>query len=256
MAEHSHTDPLEQPSDATGDMDKPAAKRELHRLRKELAGLQELLYADGRRALLLVLQGMDASGKDGTVRHVLSGTNPQGVHVHSFKQPSPAEATHDFLWRVHEAVPPLGCIGVFNRSHYEDVLVARVHALVPEGIWRPRFRQINDFEHMLTEAGVHICKFFLHISREEQGKRFDKRLQDPKKHWKFSPADLREREYWDAYRTAYRDVVQECSTPWAPWQIVPADHKWYRDLVVARTVVKALRAMDLRYPDLPEAVGA
>ena len=255
MAKPLRHDPLDQPSDATEDLDKAEARKQTHKLRKELADLQQRLYADGRHALLIILQGMDASGKDGTVRHVLAGVNPQGVRVHSFKQPTPEESAHDFLWRVHQAVPPRGYIGVFNRSHYEDVLVVRVHGLVPEEVWRPRFRQINDFERLLSESGVHICKFFLHISRHEQARRFEKRLRDPQKHWKFSPSDLREREFWDPYRDAYRDVVRECSTSWAPWHIVPADHKWYRDLVVARTLVEALRRMDLRYPDLPEGTG-
>jgi PPK2 family polyphosphate:nucleotide phosphotransferase len=198
---------------------------------------------------------MDASGKDGTVRHVFSGVNPQGVRVHSFKEPTAREAAEDFLWRVHEAAPPKGYIGIFNRSHYEDVLVVRVHELVPEQVWRPRFRAINDFERMLTESGVVVLKFFLHISKEEQAKRFERRLKDPRRHWKFSPADLREREHWHAYQEAYADVLRECSTDWAPWHIVPADHKWYRNLVVARTVVKALQDLDLHYPPLPEGAS-
>jgi len=224
----------------------------MRRLRAHLADLQQRLYADGRHALLVVLQGMDASGKDGTVRHVFRGVNPQGVRVQSFKEPTPEESRHDFLWRVHAAVPPLGMIGVFNRSHYEDVLVARVHELVPEPVWRRRYAEINEFEQMLTTAGVTVVKFLLHISRAEQARRFERRLRDPRRHWKFSPSDLKEREHWDAYQAAYTDVVRFCSTEAAPWAVVPADHKWYRNLLVARGVVAALQTMDLRYPALPE----
>jgi PPK2 family polyphosphate:nucleotide phosphotransferase len=245
---------LPDPGDTAGE-DRDEAKKELPRLVEALAEQQERLYAGRARALLVILQGMDASGKDGTVRHVFSGVNPQGVRVSSFKEPTPRESAEDFLWRVHQAVPPKGLIGVFNRSHYEDVLVVRVHGLVPESVWRPRFRAINDFERALSESGVVVLKFFLHISREEQLKRFTKRLLDPKRHWKFSPADLREREHWDAYSEAYADVLRQCSTDWAPWHVVPADHKWYRNLVVARTVVRALEALDLHFPPLPSPEG-
>lgn len=240
------------PTKETDGIDKAEAKREFGRLNKHLQDHQQRLYADGRHALLVVLQGMDASGKDGTVRHVFRGVNPQGVRVQSFKQPTPEEARHDFLWRIHAAVPPLGMIGVFNRSHYEDVLVSRVHALVPERVWRRRYDEINDFERMLTGAGVTVVKFMLHISPEEQARRFERRLRDPRRHWKFSASDLQERERWDQYQEAYADVVRRCSTEWAPWTVVPADRKWYRNLVVARSIVAVLRAMDLRYPDLPE----
>lgn len=237
----------------TGGWKKPEAKRELERQRARIVALQERLYADGRHGLLVVLQGMDASGKDGTVRHVFAGVNPQGIRVQSFKQPTPEEAAHDFLWRVHAAVPPHGVIGVFNRSHYEDVLVSRVHGRIPESVWRRRYREINDFERLLVDSGVTILKFCLRISRAEQHRRFERRLHDPEKFWKFSPADLREREFWDSYRRAYADMLAACSTEWAPWVVVPADHKWYRNLVVARAVVEALEGMDLRYPSLPEA---
>jgi len=246
------TPTLGDPGETAG-LEAAAAKRESKRLRKRLTQLQERLYADGRFALLIVLQGMDASGKDGTVRHVFAGVNPQGVRVQSFKQPTPEEARHDFLWRVHAAVPPRGMIGIFNRSHYEDVLVARVHALVPEDVWRRRYEEINAFEHMLSDAGVTVLKFFLHISKGEQHERFERRLRDPRKHWKFSAADLKEREHWSAYQHAYADVLRLCSTAWAPWTVVPADHKWYRNLVVARAVTSALEGLDLHYPDLPEA---
>lgn len=244
---------MQSPGD-TGNESKAAARAETKRRVREIALLQEQLYADGRHALLVVLQGMDASGKDGTVRHVFSGVNPQGVIVHSFKEPTPREAREDFLWRVHQAVPQRGVIGVFNRSHYEDVLVTRVHRLLPEEVWRTRYRQINDFERMLTESNVHILKFFLHISREEQKKRFDRRLKDPRRHWKFSPSDLKEREHWEEYQKAYTDVLEHCSTEWAPWTVVPADHKWYRNLIVARAVAEKLAGLHLRYPDLPAEV--
>lgn len=240
-------------SDSTGGLDEAESKQEVKHLRGRLAELQARLYADGRHALLVVLQGMDASGKDGTVRHVFRGVNPQGVHVQSFKHPTPLEARHDFLWRVHSAVPALGMIGIFNRSHYEDVLITRVHGLVPEAVWRLRYGEINDFERMLSGAGVTILKFFLYISKDEQHRRFERRLQDPRKQWKFSSSDLKEREFWSNYQEAYADALRLCSTEWAPWTIVPADHKWYRNLVVARRVTSALEAMDLRYPDLPEA---
>lgn len=239
----------------TGGTDKAKAKAERQRLGKRLAELQERLYADGRYGLLVVLQGMDAAGKDGCVRHVFSGVNPQGIRVHSFKQPTPREAAEDFLWRVHQAVPPRGYIGVFNRSHYEDVLVARVHALIPERTWRQRYRQINDFERLLAESGIHVLKFFLHISRQEQHARFERRLRDPRKHWKFSPSDLLERAHWDAYQEAYADALEACSTKWAPWTVVPADHKWYRNLVVARVVTEFLGGLDLRYPPLPDGAA-
>ena len=247
--------PIEPVPGDTGGEGRQAARGELKRLRRELAGLQERLYADGRHGLLVVLQGMDASGKDGCVRHVFSGVNPQGVRVQSFKQPTPLEATEDFLWRVHRAVPPRGMIGVFNRSHYEDVLVTRVHGLVPEEVWRRRYRQINDFERLLTESGISVLKFFLHLSPEEQEARFERRLRDPRRHWKFSPSDLLERAHWDAYQQAYADMLGACSTDWAPWTVVPADHKWYRNLVVARAITGHLKALDLRYPDLPAGLG-
>lgn len=246
--------PMDRDPVDTANEDKKAGKAESKRLRSKLIRLQELLYADGRYALLVVLQGMDASGKDGTVRHVFGGVNPQGVRVHSFKHPTPRESAEDFLWRIHQAVPQKGMIGIFNRSQYEDVLVARVHELVPEDVWRLRYRQINDFERMLTESGVVILKFFLHISKAEQHKRFEKRLHDPRRHWKFSPSDLKEREYWPAYQQAYADALEACSTEWAPWMVVPADHKWYRNLVVARAVTERLESLDLRYPDLPKGV--
>ncbi len=240
----------------TGGLRKQGSLAELRRLRKRLAELQELLYADRRHAVLVVLQGMDASGKDGLVRHVFRGVNPQGVHVHSFKEPTPRESAQDFLWRVHQAVPARGLIGVFNRSHYEDVLVVRVHGLIDRATAELRYRQINDFERLLSESGVQILKFCLHISKAEQHKRIERRLADPRRQWKFSPSDLRERQHWAEYQEVYADMLQACSTPWAPWTVVPADHKWYRNLVVARAVVAALERLDLRFPGPPTAETA
>jgi len=215
---------------------------------ERLSELQYLLYAESRRALLVVLQGIDAGGKDGTVRHVMSGLNPQGVSVTSFKVPEGAEKRHDYLWRVHQAVPEWGQIGIFNRSHYEDVLVVRVHNLVPEAVWSKRYRQINDFERTLSENGVVILKFLLYISKEEQAARFRVRLKDKTREWKFSPADAKERKYWDRYIEAYEEVLRKCATPWAPWYAIPANKKWFRNLAVSQVIVDALERMDLKYP--------
>jgi PPK2 family polyphosphate:nucleotide phosphotransferase len=214
----------------------------------ELAKLQNLLYAESRRSLLIVLQGMDTSGKDGTIRHVMSGISPLGVQVAAFKAPHEEELAHDFLWRVHQRVPRHGYIGIFNRSHYEDVLVVRVHELVPRKVWKKRFSQINDFEKMLTENGTTILKFFLHISKGEQKRRLQERLKDPTRNWKLSIQDVEERGYWAAYRNAYEAALEKCSAPWAPWHIIPADHKWYRNLLVAETIVKTLRDFGMEYP--------
>jgi PPK2 family polyphosphate:nucleotide phosphotransferase len=214
-----------------------------------IADLQARLYAEEERALLVVLQGIDAAGKDSTVSHVFRGTNPQGCRVYSFKEPSPDESAHDFLWRYHQHTPSAGMIHVFNRSHYEDVLVTRVKGLVPEQVWRARYDSINDFERMLVREGTCILKFFLHISNEAQLDRFRERLEVEHKHYKFSANDVRERQNWDAYQRAYEDAVNATSTPWAPWYVVPSDHKWYRNLVVARTVAGTLDAMDPRWPE-------
>ena len=195
------------------------------RTSQRLSVLQYLLYAEARRALLVVLQGIDAGGKDGTIRHVMSGLNPQGVRVTSFKVPEGAEKRHDYLWRVHAAVPEFGQIGIFNRSHYEDVLVVRVHSLVPKSVWKKRYAQINDFERMLTDNGMRIVKFLLYIDKDEQAKRFRERIEDKTKNWKFSPADLKEREYWDQYIAAYEDMLRQCSTKYAPWYVIPANRK-------------------------------
>lgn len=210
--------------------------------------LQYLMYAEHRRALLVILQGMDASGKDGTIRHVMSGLNPQGCRVTAFKAPVGEEVEHDFLWRVHRAVPAKGEIGVFNRSHYEDVLIARVRNLVPKDIWSRRYDQINQFEQLLTDSGVVVVKFFLHVSRDEQRQRFEKRLDDATKQWKLSPSDFEDRKYWDDYVTAYEDALSRCSTREAPWFIVPADRKWLRNLVVSDILVEILEALDMRFP--------
>ena len=215
----------------------------------ELDRLQNLLYAESRRALLIVLQGMDASGKDGTIRHVMTGLNPQGVSVVPFKVPSDEERAHDYLWRVHKVTPRFGQIAIFNRSHYEDVLVVRVHDLVPKKTWKARYEQINQFEKMLAKNHVILLKFFLHISKAEQKTRLEARLQDPARYWKFSMHDVEERRHWPGYRKAYEEALTRCSTKLAPWHIVPANHKWYRNLVVAQTVVQALRDLDMKYPE-------
>jgi PPK2 family polyphosphate:nucleotide phosphotransferase len=231
------------------------AGSDLERDRARLFDLQEILYAQAQRSLLIVLQAMDTGGKDGTISHVMGGMNPQGCQVASFKQPTPEELSHDFLWRVHQCTPGRGQIAIFNRSHYEDVLVVRVHNLkaasnlVPESVWRQRYNQINEFEELLVESGTTILKFFLHISKEEQKERLQARLDDPTKQWKFRADDLKERALWDDYMAAYEDALSRCSTEIAPWFIVPANRKWYRNVVVARIIVEALEGLDLRYPD-------
>ena len=228
------------------------AQGPLGELLHDLARLQNLFYADRRWALLVILQGMDASGKDGTVKHVMSGLNPLGVRVFAFKVPSEEELRHDFLWRVHMVTPGRGDIGIFNRSHYEDVLVVRVHQLVPRKVWKKRYKQINEFEEILARNNTVLVKFFLHISKDEQKKRLEERLQDPSHSWKFSRRDVEERRFWSDYQEAYEDALRKCSTEWAPWHIVPANHKWYRNLVVAQTLVETLHELKLRYPEPPE----
>jgi len=224
------------------------AEEALQKQLTELTHLQNLLYAEGRRALLIVLQGMDTSGKDGTIRHVMGGLSPLGVQVKPFKVPTQEELAHDFLWRIHREVPRHGFIGIFNRSHYEDVLVVRVHGLVPKKVWKNRYEQINQFEKLLVKNNVIVVKFYLHISKAEQKLRLEQRLADPTRFWKFSMQDIKERQYWSAYRKAYEDVLSQCSTKWAPWHLVPANHKWYRNLVVAETIVRTLRELDMQYP--------
>ncbi len=229
--------------------DKMSALKELEDYAQRLIELQYLLYAEGKQSLLICLQSLDAGGKDGSIRHVLSYMNPQGCRVQAFKVPSAEEAAHDFLWRAHRATPARGEVVIFNRSHYEDVLVTRVHELVPEAIWRKRYEAINAFEKQLAENGTHILKFFLHISKDEQLKRFRKRLDDPNRHWKISEADYQERQYWDAYQQAYQDALSRCSTPWAPWFIIPANHKWYRNLAISKIVVETLEALHMSTPE-------
>lgn len=224
-----------------GGLTKDQGAERLKALTAELADLQELLYAAGERALLVLLQGMDTSGKDGTVRDVFADTSPIGVRVVGFKVPTADELAHDFLWRVHQKVPAKGMIAVFNRSHYEDVLVVRVHELVPERVWRPRYEQINNFESLLTESNTIVVKFFLHVSKEEQEERLRAREEDVTKAWKLSVGDWKERANWDAYQEAYAEALSRCSTKTAPWYVVPADRKWFRNLVVAETLVEILR---------------
>ena len=218
--------------------------------RAEIERLQQRLYAEGSRAVLLVLQGTDTSGKDGTIRHVLGGVTPAGTKVAAFKAPSSNELAHDFLWRIHAATPERGQIGVFNRSHYEDVMAARVRGVVDEEQWRKRFRHINEFERMLVDEGTTVVKCFLHLSREEQRERLQARLDDPEKRWKFRTSDLDDRARWDEFQVAYEEALYETSTAWAPWHVVPADRKWQRNLVVAQILVAALQAMD---PQIPAA---
>jgi len=230
------------------DGNKITAQKRLEELNYELEALQELLYAEHKYRVLVVLQAMDTGGKDGTIRHVFEGVNPQGVKVASFKVPTREELDHDYLWRVHKQTPGKGEIVIFNRSHYEDVLVVRVHKLVPKETWALRYEQINEFERLLYEEGTKILKFFLHIDLKEQKERLQARLDDPNKQWKFSLGDLKERKLWPEYTEAYEDVLRKTSTKWAPWYIVPANRKWYRNLVVASIMVDALKRLDMSYP--------
>ncbi len=231
---------------ATGD--KEAAEIELKEIINELEALQELLYAEHKHKILIVLQAMDTGGKDGVIRHVFDGVNPQGVRVASFKVPTSIELDHDYLWRIHQQTPGKGEIVIFNRSHYEDVLVVRVHNLAPIEVWSKRFDQINAFERTLAEEGTTILKFFLNISKDEQKKRLQERRDDPTKQWKFNPGDLKERELWGQYMEAYEEVLSRTSTDWAPWYIVPANHKWYRNLVIGRVLVTTLQSLNMKYP--------
>ncbi len=234
--------------------DRDAAEKEFETLREELIVWQRRLYAEGKQKLLVVFQAMDAGGKDGTIRKVFQGVNPQGVRVTSFKKPSHKEMAHDYLWRVHKAVPASGMIGVFNRSHYEDVLVVRVENLLPEPEWRKRYEQINEFERFLSDTGTTILKFYLHISNDEQKERFQDRLDNPDKNWKFSVDDLRKRKQWDDYQAAYEEMLNRCTTDRAPWQVIPADQKWYRNLAIARVLVETMRELDPRFPPPEEGI--
>jgi PPK2 family polyphosphate:nucleotide phosphotransferase len=225
-----------------------AAAEEVQRDQQRLRQLQELLHANNRHCLLICLQALDTGGKDGTIDHVLGAMNPQGCRVAAFKQPTPEEFAHDFLWRVHRVTPARGEVVIFNRSHYEDVLVVRVHQLVSKSVWSRRYDEINAFERLLAENDTHILKFYLHISKEEQLRRFKARLDDPTKQWKISESDYQERDRWDDYVAAYEEALARCSTDHAPWFIIPADHKWFRNLAVARIVVEHLESLGLTFP--------
>ncbi len=234
--------------------DKEQTKAALDELRAELVDLQARLYAESEQSLLIVLQAMDAGGKDGTIRAVFSGVNPQGVRVHSFKAPTELELKHDFLWRVHAETPAQGEITIFNRSHYEDVLIVRVHDLVPEDVWRARYEHIRAFETLLHDANTRVVKLFLHISKDEQRARLQERVDLPEKRWKFNAADLAERKRWGDYQQAFADAIAETSTTHAPWYIVPGDRNWYRNWAVLTILVETLREMDPKYPPAPEGV--
>jgi PPK2 family polyphosphate:nucleotide phosphotransferase len=237
------------PRDKAGLSDKKAAEARTAEDAEAIDVLQDRLYAEGRRALLVILQGTDTSGKDGTVRKVFNRTGPLGVSVHGFRRPSEEELAHDFLWRAHKACPQRGTIGIFNRSHYEDVLVARVRGFAPPEAIEQRYAQINDFERMLSENGTTILKFMLHISKDEQRERLQARLDEAKSRWKFNPGDLDDRQHWDDFQAAYETVLERCSTAWAPWHVVPADRKWVRNAVVAEIVRGTLETLDPQYPE-------
>lgn len=253
-------------TDFTGDYtEKKQAEKDLRKNVERLAKLQDVLWADNRHALLIIFQAMDAAGKDGAIKHVMSGLNPQGVHVSSFKQPSAEELDHDYLWRSMKQLPERGRIGIFNRSYYEDVLIVRVHPQIlqskqlPEqiksdkNIWQKRFEQIRNFENYLAENGIHTLKFFLHVSKDEQKNRFLARINTPEKNWKFSASDAKERKFWDEYMKAYRDAIENTSTKRAPWYIIPADNKWFSRLAISEIIVKKLKSLNLEYPAVSEA---
>jgi PPK2 family polyphosphate:nucleotide phosphotransferase len=231
---------------------KRKALAECDRLTHRLEALQELLFANHGSSVLVVLEAIDGGGKDGTIRHVFEGVNPQGVRVAHFGVPTPEEAAHDFLWRIHPHTPAKGEIVIFNRSHYEDVLVPRAARLLPKPVWKQRYRSINEFERTLTKEGTVVLKFFLHISEAEQKRRLRARLDDPTKHWKFSSADLPTRALWPKYQAAFEEMLGRTSTPWAPWFVVPSDKKWFRDWAVLNVLVGALEALDLKWPALPD----
>jgi len=236
------------PGDTLGWAKGHKMKESLEKSLKRIDTQQYLLYAENKHSLLVVLQGLDAAGKDGTIRAVMSGVNPQGCTVTPFKKPSPEELDHDYLWRIHKAVPKYGDIGIFNRSHYEDVLVVRVHNLVPKDVWSARYDQINRFEALLRENHVKILKFFLHISKDEQKRRFQERIDDPDRRWKISEADFAERKFWDDYTKAYEEALTRCSTDKAPWYIIPADKKWFRNLAVSHIIAETLEDMHMKFP--------
>jgi PPK2 family polyphosphate:nucleotide phosphotransferase len=228
---------------------KAAADAKLEKYTQKLRDLQYLLYAEGQRSLLICLQGLDTSGKDGSINHVLGAMNPQGTRVHGFKAPSREEAAHDFLWRIEQRTPAKGEVVIFNRSHYEDVLVVRVHNLVPDKVWSKRYDLINAFEKSLAANGTHILKFFLHISKDEQLRRFKQRLDDPQRRWKISEADYEERKFWKDYQEAYQDALSQTSTKHAPWFVIPANDKWFRNLVISRIVAENLESLEMKFPE-------
>jgi PPK2 family polyphosphate:nucleotide phosphotransferase len=236
------------PGHTGGLKNKAAAEDEINEGVAAIADLSFRLYAEARRSVLLVLQGMDTSGKDGTIRHVMTGVNPLTCEIVAFKEPTTEELDHDFLWRIHRAVPRRGKIGIFNRSQYEDVLVVRVKKLVPEAVWRSRYAMINGFERLLTQTDMTIVKCFLHISKEEQRKRLQARIDDPHKRWKFNLGDLADRRLWDEYQEAYQDALTECNTEEAPWHIIPSDRKWFRNLTITRILRKTLEDLDPQFP--------
>ena len=238
------------PGDTPGFHGKDEGEKAIDAIIKNLDSLQELLYAEHKHRVLVILQGMDTAGKDATIRRVFEGVNPEGVRVAHFGVPSQEDLDHDYLWRAHRQVPEYGEMVIFNRSYYESVLVERVHELVPEKTWKRRYVQIVDFEQMLAEEGTTILKFFLHISKKEQAKRLQDRLDDPTKHWKFSRHDYDERPFWKEYMAAYAEAVERTSTHNAPWVVVPSDHGWFRDLVVSQAIVEALQGLDMKYPKL------
>jgi PPK2 family polyphosphate:nucleotide phosphotransferase len=228
--------------------DRDTAENEFRELRDEFIELQRRIYAEDKHKLLIVFQAMDAGGKDSAIRKVFKGVNPQGVHVTSFKAPSKVELQHDFLWRIHKAVPSKGMIGVFNRSHYEDVLIVRVDNLVPESVWRPRYELINQFEYLLHSTGTTILKFYLHISKDEQRERFQDRVDEPEKNWKFTFEDLEKRKQWDDYMVAYEEMLNQTTTSYAPWHVIPTNQKWYRNLALMRIIVNTVRQLNPQYP--------
>ena len=240
----------ERDPNGTSDVDSKQTGKDLFAIeRKRIQHLQERLYAESGQSLLIILQATDTGGKDGTIKHVFRGVNQQGCQVRAFKVPTDSELAHDFLWRYHSQTPSLGYITIFNRSYYEDVLVVRVKGLVEKDIWKQRYEQINDFERMLSRNGTRVLKFFLHISRDEQKERLQARLDDPDKHWKFSSGDLVDRELWDDYQMAYQDAIEKCSTCEAPWYVIPANHKWFRNLAIARVVADTLDDMNPQFPE-------
>jgi PPK2 family polyphosphate:nucleotide phosphotransferase len=250
IKDESDADLSKHDPDETGDFrDKEHAKPELIEQRTRLIELQDVLYAESKHALLVILQAMDAGGKDGTIRHIFYGVNPQGCTVSQFKVPTLEELHHDFLWRVHKRTPALGMIGIFNRSHYEDVLVVRVHQHLPKEQLKQRFRAINDFEETLAENGTTILKFYLHISKEEQRRRLQRRIEDPRRRWKVTEEDFRDRSYWSDYQRAYEDVFLHCSKKHAPWYVIPANKKWFRNVTISQIIVHALEQLNLKYPE-------